>query len=113
MANNTEGSLKRAVTIGMAVGWGNLNGVVSSNIYITRQAPRFWTGHGVVLAYQICFLLGGSIVLHILLRIENSKRRSGKRDNMHDGLTQEQKWIKGDKRPVSGLWLGKALDGEC
>lgn len=36
-ANNTEGSLKRAVTIGMVVGWGNLNGVVSS-----VSAPRTW-----------------------------------------------------------------------
>jgi hypothetical protein len=69
------------------------------NIYITGQAPRFWTGHGVVLAYQVLFLLGGSILMHMLLRMENSKRRTGKRDNMLDGLTQEEKWIKGDKRP--------------
>jgi hypothetical protein len=101
VANNTEGSLKRAVVIGMVVGWGNLNGVVSSNIYITNQRPRYWTGHGVVLAYQALFLLGGSIAMHLLLRMENRKRRSGKRDNMLNGLTQEEKWIKGDKRPVS------------
>lgn len=99
VANNVEGSLKRAVVMGMVVGWGNLNGVVSSNIYITGQKPRYWTGHGVVLGYQVIFLLGGSIFMHIALRIENRKRRSGKRDHMHDGLTEEQKWIKGDNRP--------------
>jgi hypothetical protein len=73
--------------------------VVSSNIYITGERPRYWTGHSVVLAYQVLFLLGGSIAMHILLRRENAKRRSGQRDNMLDGLTDEQKWIKGDKRP--------------
>lgn len=83
----------------MVVGWGNLNGVVSSNIYLTNERPRYWTGHGVVLAYQVAFLLGGSILMHVLLRIENAKRRSGKRDNMLEGLTQQEKWIKGDKRP--------------
>jgi hypothetical protein len=45
-ANNCEGNLKRGLVIGMVVGWGNLNGVVSSNIYLKGQAPRFWTGHG-------------------------------------------------------------------
>ena len=88
-----------AVVVGMVVGWGNLNGVVSSNIYITDQKPRYWTGHGVVLAYQIIFLLGGSVFMHIALRRENSARRSGKRDRMLDGLSEEEKWIKGDNRP--------------
>jgi hypothetical protein len=99
VANNTEGSLKRAVTLGMVVGWGNLNGVASSNIYINRESPRYWSGHGVILGYQAIFLLGGSIFMHIALRLENRKRRSGQRDNMLDGLTEEEKLIKGDKRP--------------
>lgn len=32
-SNNVEGAYKRGVTIGFVVGWGNLQGVVSSNIY--------------------------------------------------------------------------------
>ena len=99
VSNNTEGSLKRAVVLGMVVGWGNLNGVVSSNIYLKTQRPRFWTGHGVVLGYQLVFLLGGSIFMHFALKRENRKRRSGERDNMHAGLSEELKIIKGDVRP--------------
>jgi len=99
VSNNTEGSLKRAVVLGMVVGWGNLNGVVSSNIYISSERPRFYTGHGVVLSYQVAFLLGGSVLMHVLLALENRRRRSGRRDNMLEGLTQEEKWIRGDKRP--------------
>ena len=97
--NNTEGSLKRAFVLGMVVGWGNLNGVVSSNIYLTRENPRFWTGHSVVLGYQILFLLGGSIFMHIAFRRMNKSRKAGKMDESWSKLTDEEKWIQGDLRP--------------
>ncbi|KAK1460007.1 major facilitator superfamily transporter [Colletotrichum melonis] len=97
--NNTEGSLKRAFVLGMVVGWGNLNGVVSSNIYIKAESPRYLTGHGVVLGYQILFLLGGSIFMHFALRVSNSRRRAGKMDAQWAGMTDEQRWVAGDKRP--------------
>ena len=100
IANNTEGSLKRAVVLGIVVGFGNLNGIVSSNIYIASQKPRYWTGHGVVLASQIVFLLGGSVFIHLVLRAENARRQSHMLDGViEDGLTEEQKRIMGDRRP--------------
>jgi nitrate/nitrite transporter NarK len=45
-SNNCEGNLKRGLMVGMVVGWGNLNGVVSCNIFLKSESPRFWTGHG-------------------------------------------------------------------
>lgn len=44
-ANNVEGVYKRGVIIGIVVGWGNLNGVVSSDkeyftIGLTNSADR-------------------------------------------------------------------------
>ncbi|KAJ3950914.1 hypothetical protein N0V92_012693 [Colletotrichum tropicale] len=97
--NNTEGSLKRAFVLGMVVGWGNLNGVVSSNIYLKRESPRFYTGHSVVLGYQVLFLLGGSVFMHFALRRENSSRRAGKMDAKWASMSDEDKWVAGDKRP--------------
>lgn len=99
VANNTQGVYKRGLVIGIVVGWGNLNGIVSSNVYITSQAPRFWTGHGVCLGALAVCLLGGSIAMHLLLRAENSRRLSGKRDNMHAGKSAVEIWLAGDKRP--------------
>lgn len=99
VSNNTEGSLKRAVVLGLVVGWGNLNGVVSSNIYLKSQRPRFWTGHGVVIGYQAVFLMGGTVFMHFALKRENAARRAGRRNAMQDGLTEEEKAIKGDRRP--------------
>lgn len=97
--NNIEGSLKRAIVLGMVVGWGNLNGVVSSNIYRETQRPRYFAGHGTVLAYQILFLLGGSIFMHLALRLENRRRARGSLDAKYAAMTDEQKWISGDVRP--------------
>ncbi|KAL2212885.1 hypothetical protein CC79DRAFT_1394064 [Sarocladium strictum] len=99
VSNNTEGSLKRAFVLGMVVGCGNLNGVVSSNVFLKTQKPRFWLGHGTVLAYQIVFLLGGTIMMHLALRRENQARRAGRRNQKYDALTEEEKAIKGDRRP--------------
>lgn len=38
VANNVEGVYKRGIVLGFVIGWGNLNGIVSSNIY--RNPPR-------------------------------------------------------------------------
>lgn len=98
-ANNFEGVYKRGVVIGTIVGWGNLNGVVSSNIYLKSESPRFYTGHAVVLSWQICFLFGASLFLYIMLGRENKKRRNGERDYLAEGKTMEDMKFMGDKRP--------------
>ncbi|KAF2732760.1 MFS general substrate transporter [Polyplosphaeria fusca] len=98
-SNNVEGAYKRGVMVGCVVGWGNMNGVVSSNIYMPTEKPKYTTGHAVVLAYMAVCLFGGSILTHVLLRIENAKRKSGQRDNLLDGKTEEEIRIMGDVRP--------------
>ena len=42
LSGNTEGSYKRAVTVGIAISWGNLNGAVASNIYRADQRVRLF-----------------------------------------------------------------------
>ncbi|EMR65065.1 putative major facilitator superfamily transporter protein [Eutypa lata UCREL1] len=97
MANNVEGVYKRGVVLGFVIGWGNLNGIVSSNIY--RNAPRFLEGHGIVLAYLVVFLLGGSVLMTLLLRAENKKRREGKRNCWAEGKEHDELAALGDQRP--------------
>jgi MFS family permease len=98
-SNNVEGVYKRGVTLGFVIGWGNLNGVVSSNIYRGEDQPRYFLGHGVVLAYLVLFLLGGSLTTRWLLGKENKKRVSGKRDGWVEGLDEKEVEMLGDKRP--------------
>ena len=99
VSNNTEGVYKRGITMGFVIGWGNLNGVVSSNIYQAKTAPRYRTGHAIVLAYLTIFLLGGSIVMRLLLAAENKKRLSGGRDYWAEGKNEKEVEKLGDTRP--------------
>ncbi|KAI4141577.1 MAG: hypothetical protein L6R39_005277 [Caloplaca ligustica] len=98
-SNNTEGVYKRGVTLGFMIGWGNLNGVVSSNIYQAKDKPNYRTGHGVVFAYLVLFLLGGSALQYVLLRRENAKRRAGNRDYLAAGKSEKEIETMGDMRP--------------
>lgn len=97
MANNTEGVYKRGVVLGFVIGWGNLNGIVSSNIFF--EGPRFYQGHGVILAYMVVFLLGGSLLMTTLLQRENRLRAEGKRDSWAEGKSELELEQEGDKRP--------------
>jgi len=97
MSNNIEGVYKRGVVLGFVIGWGNLNGVVSSNIYF--KGPKYTVGHSVVMAYMIVFLLGGSALLEVLLMRENKLRKAGKRDHWVEGMTEKEAEGLGDQRP--------------
>lgn len=83
----------------LVIGWGNLNGVVSSNIYRQKDKPRFFLGHGVVLAYLTLFLLVGSAVTRMMLASENKKRMQGKRDACVEGKSEQEVLEMGDQRP--------------
>lgn len=98
-SNNTEGSFKRGVTLGLVIGWGNLNGVVSSNIYRAVDKPKYTIGHAVVLAYMTLFLFCTSIITVFALKWENGKRRSGQRDYLIEGKTETEIRALGDRRP--------------
>ncbi|KAK4239413.1 major facilitator superfamily domain-containing protein [Achaetomium macrosporum] len=97
VANNVEGVYKRGVVLGFVIGWGNLNGIVSSNVYF--NGPRFPEGHGVIMAYLAVFLFGGSVLMSFLLRRENAKRRRGERDHWVQGLSEKEIEKLGDMRP--------------
>ncbi|KAI1435368.1 major facilitator superfamily domain-containing protein [Xylaria sp. CBS 124048] len=97
MANNTEGVYKRGVVLGFVIGWGNLNGIVSSNIFF--DPPRYVQGHGIIIAYMALFLLGGSVLMTTMLRIENKKRLEGKRDYLAEGKSEAELESMGDRRP--------------
>ncbi|PHH92793.1 hypothetical protein CDD83_4952 [Cordyceps sp. RAO-2017] len=97
VANNVEGVYKRGVVLGVVIGWGNLNGIVSSNVY--RDPPRYLAGHAVVTAYLVVCMLGGSLLMYALLRLENRRRRRGDRDHWAQGKTPAELNAMGDRRP--------------
>lgn len=102
VSNNVEGVYKRGVSLGTVIAWGNLNGVMSSNIYRTQDAPWYRLGHSVVLGYLTIGLLGGSVANLVFLQIGNRRReRVGleERDGKLSGLSEEEQHHLADFHP--------------
>lgn len=97
VANNVEGVYKRGVVLGFVIGFGNLNGVVSSNVYFHK--PRFFEGHATVIGYLLIAMLGGSLIMTFFLNKENKKRRNGERDSLVEGKSEAEIRALGDNRP--------------
>lgn len=97
VANNVEGVYKRGIVLGFVIGWGNINGIVSSNIYFS--SPRFFEGHGIIIAYLFLCMFLGSILYAGLLARENKLRRQGLKDHLTEGKTAEEIVAMGDSRP--------------
>jgi hypothetical protein len=61
------------------IGIGNAGGIVASNVFITKESPRYTTGYGVSLAMLLMCGVACTI-LFFGLRTENKKRDRGGRD---------------------------------
>jgi len=104
VASNVEGTYKRSVTLGMAIGFGNLNGAITANVvsldrlgddekhlklcvikYRATDKPRYRLGHTIVLVYiAIGFMC--SALFGVLLQRENIRRSRGERDEVITGV---------------------------
>lgn len=80
MANNLGGHYKRAIGLAIQVGFGNIGGIIASNIFVRADAPRYFVGYGVALGMMVfCGIM--SIVFAVGLVRENRLRDQGKRDD--------------------------------
>lgn len=79
LANNLSGHYKRAVGLPVQIGFGNLGGIIASNLFVKTNAPRYFSGYGTALA-MLLFCGAMATTLAIGLTLENRKRDAGKRD---------------------------------
>lgn len=79
MSNLVSGHYKRSIASAAQVGFGNLGGIVASNIFFKTEAPKYPTGYGVSLG--MLWICGAACTtLYFLVKIENKKRDRGERD---------------------------------
>ncbi|TKA69932.1 hypothetical protein B0A49_07127 [Cryomyces minteri] len=71
--NNIGGSVKRGVGIAMHVGFGNLGGVISGFIYLSKYSPLYKLGHATLIGFltMSCTLC---CFMTFYLRRENARR---------------------------------------
>ncbi|KAK5084466.1 hypothetical protein LTR05_005542 [Lithohypha guttulata] len=71
--NNVGGSLKRGVGLAMHVGFGNLGGVLSSFVFLSKDSPQFVQGLAILISLNVmAAILAG--VMTVYYRRENARR---------------------------------------
>ncbi|KAF1982042.1 MFS general substrate transporter [Aulographum hederae CBS 113979] len=79
LANCMSGHYKRSVSSASQVGFGNIGGIIASNIFLDKEAPAYKTGYSVSLG--LLLMCGAACTaLFVLLVRENRKRERGERD---------------------------------
>ena len=71
--NNLAPSSKRAVGMALMISVGNWGGIAGSNIYLSRQAPKYPVGFGVSLAMSVA-AIGVAYILRVTYRRINEER---------------------------------------
>lgn len=71
--NNIGGATKRAVGIAMHVGFGNLGGVIAGFSFRAQDAPRYFSGHGLLIG-TITMSMILCVFMNIYLKRENARR---------------------------------------
>lgn len=97
LANNMAGHYKRSVNAAMQIGFGNIGGIIASNIFPSDEAPRFITGYGVNVGLIWMAAIAATVLL-MMMKTENDKRNQGKRDAMLQ-LPEDEKNNLGDDHP--------------
>jgi hypothetical protein len=109
--NNIGGATKRAVGIAMHVGFGNLGGVIAGFSFRSVAAPRYFSGHGLLIG-MIMMSLTLSTFMHFYLKAENARRDAAMQAKglTVDSYSEEMKYAereKGDDASVSSSFVDR------
>lgn len=78
---------------------GGLGGAIGSNIYLSKEAPHYWTGYGVSLAV-IAMAFFAAIFLRWKLNKINKERDAMSLEEIHSKYTEQELKEMGDRSPL-------------
>ncbi|PPR02802.1 hypothetical protein CVT26_009588 [Gymnopilus dilepis] len=102
LGNNLAGQYKRGIGMAMHIGIGNFSGAIASNIYRSKDSPRFLVGHGCELMFVGIGFVTVPIAVLAYIHI-NRKRDAAEREALERGesnkYTPQQLREMGDRAP--------------
>ncbi|KZL77909.1 MFS transporter, partial [Colletotrichum tofieldiae] len=97
-ANNLAPASRRAIGVAFNICVGNIGGIIGSYMYLDSEAPKYYTGFGLSLAFG-----GSGVVVALLLELSykwgNAKKASMSEEEIRARYTEEQLMHMGDKSP--------------
>lgn len=97
-SNNLAPSKRRAIGIALCIGVGNVGGVLGSFMYMDSEAPQYYTGFGLSLAFG-----GTGMFLAIFLELTliwGNRRKKAAEEEARERLSEEQLMELGDRSPL-------------
>jgi len=99
IGNNVAGDVKRAVFIAIVLSLSNYFGIIGSFIYTQSDAPRYHTGHSIVIGC-FCLTFGLTIVaMFTYHRLNKKKEELCRREGINDSQRDEFADL-GDESPL-------------
>ncbi|RTE68843.1 hypothetical protein BHE90_016779 [Fusarium euwallaceae] len=98
LGNNMSPSSRRAIGMATLIAGGNLGGIVGGNIFLEREAPKYWTGYGICLGFTVSSIVS-TFVLRMTYQKENATRERMTEDDIRRKYTDSQLIQLGDRSP--------------
>lgn len=96
----THFSRKRSVGIGAMIAFSQLGGIVGSNIYLAKEAPRYPVGFGISITMLGLFGIVWPVCYYFILKRINAKRAAVAPEVVREKYTDEQLAEMGDESPL-------------
>lgn len=88
--SSIEGAYKRSVVMAWIISFGNINGAATSNVYLPRQKPRYFIGHGIIIMYLAIGWIATLAYLLVLKRANAQRERGACDETLLDHLPEHQ-----------------------
>ncbi|PIG88716.1 MFS transporter [Aspergillus arachidicola] len=99
LANNLALSGRRAIGLALSICIGNSGGVIGSYMYMDKEAPTYYTGFGLSLAFG-----GSGLIVALLLELSyiyaNRKKANESEAEIRERYTDDELLAMGDKSPL-------------
>lgn len=99
VSNNLSPTWKRAVGVATSIMIGNMGGIVGTNIYIAKEAPNYWTGYGISMAFLLNAIVCTFILRHSWSK-ENKRRDAISEEEVFATYTEQELLEMGDRSPL-------------
>lgn len=88
--SHIEGAYKRSVVLAMFIGFGNLNGAATSQVYYSKSSPRYFVGHSILIVYLAIGWLATFTYLWSIKRENAARERGSRTETILDHLPHEE-----------------------